>query len=74
MKIKIEVEHEDKVFKIEKSLTNTEIKNCVFSIKDLLYLVFSEMENEIIKKLLDNFSEHGKEEYRGKIKNKGFSR
>lgn len=61
MKIEVSIKHKDKIIQNKKLLTDEEINNCVFGVGSVLHRTLSEMENDVIKNFLNEFTEYGKQ-------------
>lgn len=58
MKIEVSIKHKDKIIQNKKLLTDEEINNCVLGVGSVLHLTLSEMENDVIKNFLNEFTEY----------------
>lgn len=61
MKINIEIQYKDKIIQNKKILTDEEINSCVCGVGSVLHRTLSEMENNVIKNFLNEFTEYGKQ-------------
>lgn len=66
MKLSIKIENKDKIYQENRILTDNEIKFCVSGVNNLLHQTLEDMQNKILKNLLDDFAECGPSEAENK--------